>query len=96
MTDRPLPFSPDTGPPAVVVSDLTVDRGQVRALDAVSLSAPRGEITVLLGPNGSGKSTLLQALLGEEIGKGRHQATATTVRQVHHENASVGAHAARS
>lgn len=64
MTDRPLPFSPDAGPPAVVVSDLTVDRGQVRALDAVSLSAPRGEITVLLGPNGSGKSTLLQALLG--------------------------------
>ncbi|MGN0100611.1 MAG: metal ABC transporter ATP-binding protein [Dietzia sp.] len=64
MTDRPLPFSPDAGPPAVVVSDLTVDRGQNRALDAVSLSVPSGEVTVLLGPNGSGKSTLLQALLG--------------------------------
>ncbi|EYT63154.1 ABC transporter [Dietzia sp. UCD-THP] len=64
MTDRPLPFSAHTGPPAVVVSDLTVDRGHIRALDCVSLSVPTGEITVLLGPNGSGKSTLLQAMLG--------------------------------
>lgn len=64
MTDQPLPFTPSAGPPAVVVTDLTVDRGQVRALDSVSLSVPRGEITVLLGPNGSGKSTLLQAILG--------------------------------
>lgn len=64
MTDRPLPFSVHTGPPAVVVTDLTVDRGQIRALDSVSLSVPTGEITVLLGPNGSGKSTLLQSLLG--------------------------------
>ncbi len=64
MTEQPLPYSPHLGSPAVVVTDLTVDRGQVRALDAVSLSAPSGEITVLLGPNGSGKSTLLQSLLG--------------------------------
>lgn len=64
MTEQPLPYSPHTGPPSVVVSDLTVDRGQVRALDSVSLTAAVGEITVLLGPNGSGKSTLLQSLLG--------------------------------
>lgn len=64
MTVRPLPFSTHTVPPAVVVTDLTVDRGQVRALDSVSLALPRGEITVLLGPNGSGKSTLLQSMLG--------------------------------
>ena len=64
MTEQPLPFSLHTGPPAVVVTDLTVDRGQVRALDAVSLTVPGGEVTVLLGPNGSGKSTLLQSLLG--------------------------------
>ena len=64
MTHDPLPFSPRTGPPAAVVTDLTVDRGPVRALDSVSLSVPPGEVTVLLGPNGSGKSTLLQALLG--------------------------------
>ncbi|MBB1048050.1 ABC transporter, partial [Dietzia cercidiphylli] len=42
MTDRPLPFSVHTGPPAVVVTDLTVDRGQIRALDSVSLSVPTG------------------------------------------------------
>ena len=64
MTVQPLPYSPHTGPPAAVVTDLTVDRGQVRALDSVSLTVPSGEITVLLGPNGSGKSTLLQTLLG--------------------------------
>ncbi|MCD2263094.1 metal ABC transporter ATP-binding protein [Dietzia aurantiaca] len=49
---------------AVDVSDLTVDRGQVRALSDVSIRVPRGSVTVLLGPNGSGKSTLLLALLG--------------------------------
>lgn len=64
MTTQPLPYSPHTGPPAAVVNKLTVDRGSVRALDAVSLAVPVGEITVLLGPNGSGKSTLLESLLG--------------------------------
>lgn len=49
---------------AVDLSDLTVDRGQVRALADVSLAVPRGTVTVLLGPNGSGKSTLLLAVLG--------------------------------
>lgn len=72
MTDHP-PHSPTAGAasapdPAsavsVSVSDLTVDRGRVRALDRVSLTLPRGEICVLLGPNGSGKSTLLLSLLG--------------------------------
>lgn len=64
MTDRPLPYAPSAGPPAVVVSDLTVDRGRIRALDSVSLTVSAGEITVLLGPNGSGKTTLMQAILG--------------------------------
>lgn len=64
MTEQRLPYSPHLGPPGAVVTDLTVDRGNVRALDSVSLTAAAGEITVLLGPNGSGKSTLLESLLG--------------------------------
>jgi putative ABC transport system ATP-binding protein len=36
----------------------------VRALDAVDLDIPEGEIVVLLGPSGSGKSTLLNILGG--------------------------------
>jgi sodium transport system ATP-binding protein len=35
---------------------------EVRAVDAVSLTAPDGEITGLLGPNGAGKTTLLRVL----------------------------------
>jgi putative ABC transport system ATP-binding protein len=38
-------------------------RAEVRALDGVSLTIPRGSFAVLTGPSGSGKTTLL-ALLG--------------------------------
>jgi len=33
--------------------------GEVRAVDNVSLTARKGEVTVILGPSGSGKTTLL-------------------------------------
>ncbi|MGW4230363.1 ABC transporter ATP-binding protein [Streptomyces sp. NPDC004980] len=36
----------------------------VTALDAVSLSIPRGSFTAIMGPSGSGKSTLLQCTAG--------------------------------
>ncbi|WP_228713667.1 ABC transporter ATP-binding protein [Prauserella endophytica] len=39
-----------------------VDGAPVRALTGVSLTAPRGAVTVLAGPSGSGKSTLLRIL----------------------------------
>ncbi|HEV7993665.1 MAG TPA: ABC transporter ATP-binding protein [Gemmatimonadaceae bacterium] len=35
-----------------------------RALDDVSIAAPRGRLTAVVGPNGSGKSTLVRALVG--------------------------------
>ena len=34
------------------------------ALDGVSFTVPRGELTAVVGPNGSGKSTLVRALIG--------------------------------
>jgi ABC-2 type transport system ATP-binding protein len=36
--------------------------GQTRALNEISLRAPKGKILVLLGPNGSGKTTLLKLI----------------------------------
>lgn len=38
--------------------------GRVSAVDDVSLSFGRGEVTAILGPNGAGKTTLLDLLLG--------------------------------
>jgi iron complex transport system ATP-binding protein len=39
-------------------------RAKRAAVDGVSFSAARGEITAVVGPNGSGKSTLVRALVG--------------------------------
>ena len=39
-------------------------RRERAALDGVSLSASRGQLTAVVGPNGSGKSTLVRALVG--------------------------------
>ncbi|MHA4852673.1 ABC transporter ATP-binding protein [Rhodococcus sp. MSC1_016] len=53
---------------ALQVSDLTVDlrtpAGTVRAVDAVSFTARRGETLALLGESGCGKSMTAQALVG--------------------------------
>jgi len=38
--------------------------GTVKALDGLSLTAPRGGIYGILGPNGAGKSTLFRIVLG--------------------------------
>ncbi|MBX3476149.1 MAG: ABC transporter ATP-binding protein [Brevundimonas sp.] len=46
------------------VEGLTKTYGGVRALDGLTLSAPRGGVYGVLGPNGAGKSTLFRILLG--------------------------------
>ena len=43
---------------------LSTTYGAVRALDDVTFTAPRGEITAVLGANGAGKTTLLRTVSG--------------------------------
>lgn len=50
--------------PVIAVSDLTRRFGANTALDAVSLSLPRGAVYGLVGANGAGKTTLIKHILG--------------------------------
>jgi ABC-2 type transport system ATP-binding protein len=58
----PRPAEPSV--PAVEVHDLAVHFGDVRAVDGLSFSAARGEVTAVLGPNGAGKTTTIETLEG--------------------------------
>ena len=46
---------------------ITKSFGDFKALDDVSLDAPKGKLVSLLGPSGSGKTTLLRILAGLEF-----------------------------
>ncbi len=50
--------------PAVVLDHLSKRFDAFTAVDAVSLSVPRGQIFGFLGPNGAGKSTTIRMLCG--------------------------------
>jgi len=54
----------DDHSPALVATDLAHSYGAVRALDGLSLTAERGEVTALLGPNGAGKTTAVSCATG--------------------------------
>jgi ABC-2 type transport system ATP-binding protein len=56
--------SSDSAQPLILVDQVSLDRGNRRVLDQVSLTVSAGEIYALLGGNGAGKSTTLSALLG--------------------------------
>ncbi len=48
----------------LVVSDLSVSFGGVRAVSKLSFEARAGEVTSVIGPNGAGKSTVLNLICG--------------------------------
>jgi len=50
--------------PCLVLEDLTVEFGGLRAVDSVSLTIETGERRVLMGPNGAGKTTLFNLVSG--------------------------------
>ena len=50
--------------PLVELRGLTKVYGAFKAVDAVTLDVPRGEIFALLGPNGAGKTTTIRMLMG--------------------------------
>ncbi len=51
-------------PVAVEVDGLTVRYGDHTAVERLSFTAARGEVTALLGPNGAGKTTTVETLEG--------------------------------
>ncbi len=55
---------PGNGTPLLEVRDLTVNHGQLRALDSISLRVFPGEVYAIIGANGAGKSTLLRTIAG--------------------------------
>jgi ABC-2 type transport system ATP-binding protein len=58
----------------VELSDMVKRYGTMTAVDGLSLTAGRGEVTAILGPNGAGKTTTI------EVCEGYRRADAGTVR----------------
>jgi len=50
--------------PCLVLEELTVEFGGLRAVDSVNLTIETGERRVLMGPNGAGKTTLFNLVSG--------------------------------
>jgi branched-chain amino acid transport system ATP-binding protein len=48
----------------LTIDSITVQYGELRAVDRVSLSLDKGELVLLLGSNGAGKSSLMKAIIG--------------------------------
>jgi branched-chain amino acid transport system ATP-binding protein len=48
----------------LAVRDLTMRFGGLRAVDALSFDAAKGDITAVIGPNGAGKTTVFNCITG--------------------------------
>lgn len=49
---------------SLVVENLTIDHGAIRAIDNVSFTVPSSQLAAVIGANGAGKTTLLRTLSG--------------------------------
>jgi branched-chain amino acid transport system ATP-binding protein len=57
------PPAAKTGTPLLVVSNLQVAYGGIKALKGMSLRVDRGEIVAMIGANGAGKTTTLKTIV---------------------------------
>ena len=46
------------------INGLTVSHGAIRAIDGISFSVEKGQLTAVIGSNGAGKTTLMRTLSG--------------------------------
>lgn len=49
---------------SLLVENLTIDHGAIRAISNVSFTVAQGELAAIIGANGAGKTTLLRTLSG--------------------------------
>ena len=49
---------------SLIIENLTVDHGAIRAINDVSFTVKKGELAAVIGANGAGKTTLLRTLSG--------------------------------
>jgi iron(III) transport system ATP-binding protein len=80
-TSQPLGLSVGRQPRVqdIVVEDLVIDYGNVRAVHGINLYVERGELVTLLGPSGCGKTSTLRAIAGLERHSGGRIAIAGEV-----------------
>ncbi len=58
------PCPPSDAVPGVEIHGLVKRYGTATAVDGLTLTAPRGQVTALLGPNGAGKTTTVEICEG--------------------------------
>ena len=54
-------------PPVARLQDVSLNYGETRALDHITLDIPSGVVVGLIGPDGVGKSSLLSLIAGVRI-----------------------------